>query len=310
MIDLTEKTGVKAEEIEKVAQNLDTAIAVFEKVSLSIQKDCVSHGITELEDFPDDFFQLDGITSAMKHMRGMTKSNLLLMSDLELSATVRFLFETSLWVAFLAGPVGNGKRYFALSALENQRHLKKDIKHMEYELANLRAAEALEESGLRALAEKSAVSRQGNREADIKKLWVDIEAMASKKFSIYSDWVKGGNFAAVADHIETEILPDLNQLLASVDARLLRLKNMGVNLTKVKTDDLAKMADMEREYEWIFSHVSRKIHAEPFSISSDFSTNTNHEKFIYVQYILRKVNEMLAMSFEVFKHRKEFVSGI
>ncbi|MBC7490341.1 MAG: hypothetical protein H7240_10660 [Glaciimonas sp.] len=307
MIDMAQKTEVKAKEIEKLAKDLDIAIAVFQKICLSIQDKCLRNGVTEIEDLPDEFFPLEGITSAMKRMRGLSESNLLLMSDLELSAAIRFVFEMSLWVSFLAGPIENGKRYFAISVLENQRYLKKEIKYMEYEVANMRAADALKDTSLRELAEKGVMTgRTGVFEEEIKKIWLDNEVIAAKTFSIYSDWVKGGNFGTIADYIETKALPDLNHLLTSVDARLLSLKNSGVNVSRIKTETLAEMAGMVPEYEWIFSYTSRKIHAEPFSISGDFSVLTNHEKFIYVQYFLRKVNEILATSYEVFKRRKEF----
>lgn len=311
MVDLTKPTEVKAEEIMQTAKKLDIAIDVFEKIVGSIATDYTKKGIINLEEMTDDFVPLDSINSAMKHMRKFTKTSLLEMSDIELSAVVRFVFEMSLWVSYLAGPVENSKHYFALISLENQRHLQKDIKHMEYEVANMRAADIRENHNLLTSAETAG--REGRKvdfEAEVKKVWLENEKFASVNFSIYSDWVKGGNFGTIADYIEKEVLPDLKQKLIEVEERIDRLKQNGFNFKKIRTDELAKLANMEQEYDWLFSHTSRKIHAEPFSISSDFTTHSGHEKFMYIQYFLHKVSEMLEASAKVFKSRPEFHNNL
>jgi hypothetical protein len=311
MIDLTKITETKAIEIRRAAKDLDVAIYVFDKIVNSIEGENAKKGITDLEKMTDDFVPLDSVNSAMKHMREFTKTSLMEMSDIELSAVVRFVFEMSLWVSYLAGPVENGRHYFALLALENQRHLQKDIKQMEFEVANLLAADIRENVNLRTMAESAAHSgRKLDVEAEVKKVWLENEKFASANFSIYTDWVKGGNFGVTADYIEKEVLPDLRKKLTEVENRITRLKTDGFNFKKIRTDELARLANMEQEYDWLFSHTSRKIHAEPFSISSDFASHSGHEKFIYIQYFLRKVNEMLEVSFDIFKRRPEFPNGV
>lgn len=310
MIDLSNQTKIIAAEIEQVAVNLDTAIKAFEGIINRISATSRAAGIVDLEKMPEDFFSLDGIASAMKKMRSFTKISILEMSDIELSAVVRFVFEMSLWVTYLAGPVSNGRNYFAHVALENLRHLQKDIKHMEYELIGLRAAEVREDQKLREAAEEEfSAGRKLNSEEVVKKVWKENEEHAAAKFSIYGDWARGGNFGTTADYVETEVLPDLRSKSLAVEGRIALLEAAGGKIKKLSVKELANLANMEQEYEWLFSHTSRKIHAEPFSISSDFSSLSGHEKFIYVQYMLRKVREMLATSFKVFKNCPEFKSN-
>jgi hypothetical protein len=309
MVDLSAQTKIIDAEIEQVAINLDTAIEVFERIINKISTTSRAAGIVDLEKMPEDFFSLDGIASAMKKMRSFTKISILEMSDIELSAVVRFVFEMSLWVTYLAGAENNGRNYFAHVALENLRHLEKEIKQMEYELIGLRAAKAREDQKMReAEEEEFSAGRQLNSEEAIKKVWKENEENAAAKFSIYGDLARDGNFGTTADYVETEVLPDLRKKLLAVEGRIALLETDGGKIKKLNVKELANLANMKQEYEWLFSHTSRKLHAEPFSISSDFSSVSEHEKFIYVQYMLRKVKEMLVTSFEVFKNRPEFNS--
>jgi len=265
MENLAKQTELKAQEIRQVADLLNAAISEFGRIVSAFGK-----GKTDLilDDMPDDYFAMDGIFSSLLRMREITNINLMTVSELELSAAVRFVFEMSLWFSFLCGPAGNGKRYFAHVALENKKHLEKEIDHLMYEVENLRSADAQLTIQLRELAETAVRTRRPpHGESEIRQVVANCHGAFVKKFSIYGEAVREGDFKGTADHIETVLLPDNRRLLAEVEQRIETLRSSGVQVTSIKTKPLAELAGMTQEYLWLFSHTSRKIHAEPFNCS-------------------------------------------
>lgn len=228
-------------------------------------------------------------------LRQIIEANFLFIETLALLATVRYIFEVSIWLKLATTRDAYALAYYG-------RLLEKRVEQAERQSAQLsREVELLGElEQLDQVFTHEAIKEIEGRSAtitaeEVRELMqtasTKVERRAARTFSLYAEQGKHDGFGFTAHLVRTQAVSQaateeraareaLEAFLnwCPADARALYLRGW-----KWKRE--AKEAGMEGAYDFLYSYVSRLLHATPASVTTDQKHLEPEEIAIFLRYV-------------------------
>ena len=227
----------------------------------------------------------------------------------------RYVFEMTVWLRLMSKDDEYGLLYGRELVKETRRHYKQLRDQLKREIPLLRGLEAGEGVSFEAELKKILEMPTGaGREAAAlgfgRSVMHRTDRKASREFSLYHRKAATNGYAFQADLIADKLLPQLEKSLDGAERewkqwgetplkderkRLLGTTKKGEEKPWVWSEQ-AKAAEMEHEYEFIYSYTSRLLHAGPMSITTNQKNLELQEVEMFLEYVHFRIVDISDMA--------------
>lgn len=223
-------------------------------------------------------------------LRQIIESNFHVIETLALLATTRYVFELSIWLK-----LGTTREDYALAYY--RQLLEKQVEQCEQRVNQLgRECDLLEALDARDTQPFDMVGDPGATDPNemhkhVEARMAEVDREAARIFSLYADRAKTLGYGYTAHLVRTQALQRALQL--QKQAREAREDFLAWCPPSVKAlverswrwQREAKVAGMEGSYEFLYSFVSRLLHATPASITTDQKHLEPEEITVFLRYL-------------------------
>ena len=127
-----------------------------------------------------------------------------------------------------------------------------------------------------------------------------IDNEASRRFSIYAEDAKTNGYGYQAHIIESQAVPATKDAIQEIEEQI---KDIPEHIQKYNKGiwrwrQMAEKVGMVHEYDYIYSYVSKLLHATPVSITTDQKNLEFREVCMFLRYIRLKLLEIMDLARE------------
>ena len=289
---------------EKQAQDLASQIRElapnFDQLSTPFRIDPDTEQEFEFDLNSSNDWRRDTYGNVLVRLRQLTEKNFLYIETLALLAVTRYIFEVHVWLRLFQvddryclvyrHELSNTMlRYYqdTLDQLKREIELFKSIhereKNQRSDILSKIRAEPSTENGIRTTLRNAMKS-------------VDDEA--SLHFSIFAEDAKTNGYGYQAYIIESQAVPATKDAILEIEQQIKDIPEHIQKFNKGTWRKMAERAGMVDEYDYIYSYVSKLLHATPASITTDQKNLQYREVCMFLRYIRLKLQKIIDLSRE------------
>lgn len=244
---------------------------------------------------------------ALVRLRLFTEQNFNFVETMGTVAVARYIFELSVWLKLFELDARYGLVYHA-QLIETQRLYWSDYcNQLGREVTLLKRLEQREKQ-LRDKEMKrvNQITNPEEKKQALLTLWkdisTDIDAEASRHFSIFADQAKKNGYGFQAYLVEQEVIPQIKASLSAVDQEQAKFDDNTSQDVKDMIPErwnwsrMAKKVELSDEYEFIYTFASKLLHATPASITTDQKNLEMPELLIFLKYINIKIVDIIELA--------------
>ncbi len=246
---------------------------------------------------------------SLVRLRLFTEQNFNFVETIGIVAVARYIFELSIWLGLFKLDPRYGLVYFHQLLDTQQRYYQAVRAQLDRELAMLKSFGA-KENELREAVLKDIKERSSSEEEQqtllsaLNLLASEIDAEASRRFSLYAKDAQSNGYEFQAYLIETKAVPQVDQALADIalerdwfDATIPQdVKDLIPRRWQWR--HMAEMVGLTDEYDYIYSFASKLLHATPASITTDQKNLELGEMQVFLKYIDVKMADVETLARE------------
>lgn len=242
-----------------------------------------------------DYWQVVIAYDSCVRLRQIIENNFLVIETLALLATVRYIFELSIWLKLASSQPEYALVYYAKLLEKESEHADGMVRQLQREMELLEAFENRDKrSTLEVLDKIEQQSDRGtahNAQQLVREGRLDVDRQAARTFSLYVDRATQLGFGYTAHLVRTQAFRKAQerQRQAALAVEEFRSWCPADSLALVnrrwKWDREAKAANMDGPYDYLYSYVSRLLHATPASVTTDQKNLEPDEIRIFLRYI-------------------------
>ncbi len=240
---------------------------------------------------------------SLVRLRIFTEQNFNFVETMGIIAVARYIFELSVWLQLFKLDPRYGLVYFN-QLLDTQQHYFRSVRaQLAREVSLLKAFGGREkearEQALKKVSDPS--SRDDQKQAllsTVNSLSDEIDAEASRRFSIYAKDAQINGYEFQAYLVETKAVPKVEHALVDIE---LERKWFEATIPQDVKDliprhwqwrRMAEMVGLTDEYDYIYSFTSKLLHATPASITTDQKNLEGTELEVFLKYIDVKIADI------------------
>jgi hypothetical protein len=222
--------------------------------------------------------------------RLIIENNFRFVETLSLLATVHYVFEALVWLRVLRedGRYGLVAHHQLGSASAQQA--KEQKRKMEDEIHFYEKLAKDEEAAMR---EEMAKSRNAGQDLGkrFRLISEEVDRRARRAFNLYADQAKINGYSFQAFLLREKGLPQVEERIAIVVKEQADLERRVPGNTRPLTRHRwnwkaqAESVGMGKQYEFIYSHTSRMLHATPFSFAGNQKNLEFEEVHMFLEYL-------------------------
>ncbi len=240
-------------------------------------------------------------------IRLLTENNFTFIETMGLVAVARYIFELSIWLRLFELDPRYGLVYFH-RLLTTQRRYYEDTKaQLEREVDLLKSFEAMEAESLRTKLQENnsfppGSAREEKLSSRIKELRAEVDAVASRHFSIYAKEAQTNGYGFQAHLVATKAIPEVDRALKGI---AFEREQFDRNASEEVKDlisarwnwrQMAVKVNRCDEYDYIYSFASKLLHAEPVSITTDQKNLEPAEVEVFLKFIDVTIADVLGLA--------------
>jgi len=246
---------------------------------------------------------------SLVRLRIFTEQNFNFVETIGIVAVSRYIFELSVWLHLFKLDPRYGLVYFSQLLDTQQRHFQAERAQLAREVALLKSFDYREKkSQEQALANINDPSSSDEEKqallSTLRSLSDEIDAEASRRFSIYAKSAQINGYGFQAHLVETKAVPQVDKALAEIavekdwfDATLPQdVKRLIPRRWQWR--QMAEKVGLTDEYDYIYSFTSKLLHATPASITTDQKNLELAEMQIFLKYIDVKMADVEVLAKE------------
>jgi hypothetical protein len=242
-----------------------------------------------------DYWQCLIAYNSCIRLRQIIEANFLFIETLALLATVRYILELSIWLKLVTTRDAYAIAYYGRLLEKKVEHAERQRTQISREVGLLGELERLDE-----LATEEAIKEIERRGSaitadEVRELMqggsTKVDRQAARTFSLYAEQGKTDGFGFTAHLIGERAAPHAANQEQSAKAALEEFFRWcpedALALVKRgwKWNREAKEAGMEGAYDFLYSYVSRLLHATPVSVITDQKHLEPEEIVIFLRYV-------------------------
>jgi hypothetical protein len=238
-----------------------------------------------------------------------TEQNFNFIETMGIIAVARYIFELSVWLHLFKLDPRYGLVYFNQLLDTQQRFFQAERAQLAREVALLKEfADRERESREQALEKINDPSSSDDQKqallSTLNSLSDEIDAEASRRFSIYAKDSQTNGYEFQAYLVETKAVPKVEQALVDIE---LERKWFEATIPQDIKDlipgrwqwrQMAEMVGLTDEYDYIYSFTSKLLHATPASITTDQKDLELAELQVFLKYIDVKMADVKILAQE------------
>jgi hypothetical protein len=291
----------------QIVSQLSTLVDIIKKLQPLLDEESQRlRGDIEINDsnkFDANLWCQIAMGDSLIKLRLFTEQNFNHIETMSLLAVTRYIFEMSVWLKLFKINPQYGLVYYSQLTDNKIRYLKSCRTQAQREIALLKKFDSKGESLWNAKLEKILSNGKQNTDcssySNITKL---IDDEASRHFSIYAEQAKNNGYSYQAHLIETQALVNIEKSILELEKEKLKfsssVSNEIINLIPKHWNwcEMAKMVNLNNEYDFIYSYTSMLLHATPSSITTDQKNLEFGEINIFLKYIHVKIRDILNLA--------------
>ena len=233
-------------------------------------------------------------------LRQLTEKNFLFIETLGLLAVTRYIFEVHVWLRLFQ----EDDRYCLVYRRELSntmlRYYQDTLDQLEREIEFLKSIYEREKSSTNDAL--SLIRAKPDTEDDVamavRNAMKSVDDEASRRFSIYTEDAKANGYGYQAHIIESQAVPATNASIQEIEEQR---KDIPEHIQKYNKGtwrwrQMAEKVGMIHEYDYIYSYVSKLLHATPASITTDQKNLEFREVCMFLRYIHLKLLEIMSLA--------------
>jgi hypothetical protein len=236
--------------------------------------------------------------NALVRLRILVENNFRFIETLGLLAVTRYVFELSIWLRLLKSDTRFGMVYYR-ELLETQlRYFKDTAVHYGREIDLLRDFEQKQSTAI----SRARIGDPRPLGASVGRIMDEIDAAASRQFSVFADEAKTRGYGFQAHLVESKFLPEVQKAITEAEAEIEELRRR----TPPEVSQLAKgtwrwrqmaeKAGLANEHDYIYSYASKLLHATPASVTTDNKNLEAAETCLFLRYVYAKLLEIIDLA--------------
>ena len=283
------------EQAEKYIAAIKGLAVSLDRLSGSFRKESGSSAGNFFDKYSADHWRRNAYGNALIRLRQFSKNNFQIIETISLLAVARYVFELSVWLRLFEKDARYCLVYYK-QLLETQlRYHKDNLAHLRREIDLLKQFDALDNPS--SPQEWKNISVKGH--GDIPNQHMNrVDAIASRHFSIYLEDAKTNGYGFQAYLVEKKAIPPIESAIDELKNELLEFDNH----VQTEVRDLArprwnwrgmsKIAEIEHEYDYIYSYASKILHATPASLTTNHKNLEMQEICLFLRYVHVKILEI------------------
>jgi hypothetical protein len=251
---------------------------------------------------------------SLVRLRIFTEQNFNFIETMGIISVARYIFELSVWLCLFKLDPRYGLVYFNQLLDTQQRHFQAVRAQLDLEVAMLKSFGAKEnesrEAVLKKIKEGSNKEQEQTLLSSLNSLATEIDAEASRRFSLYAKDAQTNGYEFQAYLIETKAVPQVDQALAEI---VLERDWFNATIPQDVKDliprrwqwrQMAELVGLTNEYDYIYSFASKLLHATPASITTDQKNLELAEMQMFLKYIDVKMADVETLASEYCRESK------
>ncbi len=239
-----------------------------------------------------DYWQVVIAYDSAVRLRLIIENNFVVIETLGLLATVRYVFELLVWLRLAIKREQYAIAYYGRLLEKSVEHSEAQVKQLNAEIDLLQRLDAQDNDAItdavRAYRGQEVEPDAGRARRDA---MADIDRRAARMFSLYADRGRTLGYGYTAHLVQTQALPKAISSADNAKAALTSFRDRCPTRAKAllsrrwKWDREAREAGMSNEYFFLYSYVSRFLHATPASVTTDEKNLEPDEIVMFLRYI-------------------------
>jgi hypothetical protein len=242
-----------------------------------------------------DYWQVVIAYDCSVRLRQIIENNFVVIETLALLATVRYIFELSIWLKLASSQPEYALVYYAKLLEKESEHSDGMARQLQREIELLEAFESHDTQSAFEVLNKIKQQADHGSTHSVQQLVhesrLDVDRLAARTFSLYVDRATQHGFGYTAHLVRTQALGNAQERQQQAAMAIEELKSwcpansLALVNRKWKWDREAKAANMDGPYDYLYSYVSRLLHATPSSVTTDQKNLEPDEIRIFLRYI-------------------------
>jgi len=254
--------------------------------------------------FDPSFWCTNAYGNGLIRIRQFIEQNFVYVETMGLLAVTRYIIELSIWLNLFRVDRRYGLVYYRVLLDTQHRFFVATERHILREIALLKDLDVTDSQAVEAMIQEYKVSpeKQGDPQEMMRRAEKVADEKAARKFSIYADQAKTHGYGFQAHLVETKALPDVRQRIDALNSeidlfdRTVPAEIRDLVPKKWNWREMAKKVGMDAEYDYVYSYVSKLLHATPASLTTDQKNLEVDEIYILLRYIHVKMLDILDLT--------------
>lgn len=236
-------------------------------------------------------------------LRQIIESNFLFIETLALLATVRYIFELSIWTKLATTREDYALAYYGRLLEKQVEQAERHVGQVNREIGLLDELEALDRQSTTDAIITIQQRASSMTEDDVRELMqagsTEVDRRAARMFSLYAEQGKADGFGFTAHLVRTQAVPQAAEKVRAAHMAMEEFLSWCPEGAKAlvkrgwKWNREAKEAGMEGAYDFLYSYVSRLLHATPASVMTDQKHLEPDEIVILLRYVYGALLDVL-----------------
>jgi len=244
---------------------------------------------------------------SLVRLRLLTEQNFLVLETMGVVAVARYVFEVTIWLRLFALDRRYGLVYFDQLLATQQRFYEDTLAQLERESEWLKSLDEKEtassQQAINEIGSGTPKDDQAKRlAAALSAVSADIDAEASRRFSLYAEAARTNGYGFQAYLVETKALPPVRTALDAIATERETFDSMVTEETRALRPSrwqwrpMAQKVGRVDEYDYLYSFASKLLHATPASITTDHKNLDAAEMEMFLKYIDVALDDILALA--------------
>lgn len=236
--------------------------------------------------------------NVLVRLRQLAEKNFLFIETLGLLAVTRYIFEVHVWLRLFQ--VDDQYCLVYRRELSNTmlRYYQDTLNQLNRETKFLKSIHEREKSQqhntLSKIRAKSGTEDDVSRA--VRNAMRSVDDEASLHFSIYAEDAKTNGYGFQAYIVESQAVPATESAIREIEEQIKDIPEHIQKFNKGTWRMMAERAKMVDEYDYIYSYVSKLLHATPASITTDQKNLEFREVCMFLRYIRLKLLEIIDLA--------------
>jgi hypothetical protein len=271
--------------------------ATFDRLAGAFRADIDDPEAT-FDKYSMDDWRRNTFGNALVRLRQITENNFHVVETLGLLAVARYIFELSVWLILFEKDRRYCLIYYRELLATQLRYYQDVLAQLHREIDLLRRFEKLDDHWNIAKSvgtETTSAKRYGEM---LRTAMHQVDAEASKHFSMYLDDAKTNGYGLQADLVEKKAVPEVESSVEKIEQEKREFEmNVPRNvreLVKGKWEwrAMSRVAGIVDEHDYIYSCASKLLHATPASLTTDSKNLEPKEVGQFLRYVYVKMLEI------------------